>query len=411
MPPGLICDAGIEPRQAFQQACIGGPALRVGLKSLSGFEPVKPGGPGSDTIHGVLVFFRRNREWQNMSELELILRIATFTELSLLVTLLITQRVGNPNYRAAAVLLLGVSCYVLAPLVTQKWQWGIAGYPIILVAIVVPALFWYFANTVFNDNAEPGPWIKWLVLATAITGFGAFCSGDGSAESCRIEQLAIPGWIAQLAKLLWVVAALVIVGKDWHADLVEPRRRLRLLVVVGVACYISLVVTTEMFLGDQITSTLELLNMFALLLSVSALCLHFFSVRENNVFARMAEMPEADGEPESPLAKQVLSLMENDRAFAMEPLTIKSLADRLRTQPHQLRRVINGELGHRNFNAFINLYRVREVAQRLKQPQYRDTPLLTLALDAGFRSLAPFNRTFKDHFGVTPSEFRQHLEK
>ena len=36
--------------------------------------------------------------------------------------------------------------------------------------------------------------------------------------------------------------------------------------------------------------------------------------------------------------------------------------------------------------------------------------LLTLALDAGFRSLAPFNRSFKDHFGITPSEYRHKLE-
>ena len=124
----------------------------------------------------------------------------------------------------------------------------------------------------------------------------------------------------------------------------------------------------------------------------------------------MAKPVTKVSEQVSPLAKQVLSAMENDRAFATDPLTIKTLADQLRTQPHQLRRVINGELGYRNFNAFINLYRIREVAQRLELAEYRDTALLTLALDAGFRSLAPFNRTFKEHFGVTPSEFRQNIE-
>jgi len=50
------------------------------------------------------------------------------------------------------------------------------------------------------------------------------------------------------------------------------------------------------------------------------------------------------------------------------------------------------------------------VAYRLEQAEYRNTPLLTLALDAGFRSLAPFNRSFKDHFGTTPSEYRLTLE-
>jgi AraC-like DNA-binding protein len=345
-----------------------------------------------------------------MSELELILRIATFTELGLLISLLLMHGASNRNYHAAAILLLGVASYVLAPMVTQRWQWGIASYPIILMAILVPALFWYFANTVFNDDAAPHPWTKWLLLATAVMGFGSFCSGAGTGEACQIEQLAIPGWVAQMAKLLWVVAALISTGKDWNADLVEPRRRLRLLVVVGAACYISTILVVEMFLPDKITSTLELINMCGLLLAMSALCLHFLSLSEINVLARMAKPATKVSEQVSPLAKQVLSAMENDRAFATDPLTIKTLADQLRTQPHQLRRVINGELGYRNFNAFINLYRIKEVAQRLELAEYRDTALLTLALDAGFRSLAPFNRTFKEHFGVTPSEFRQNIE-
>jgi len=34
-------------------------------------------------------------------------------------------------------------------------------------------------------------------------------------------------------------------------------------------------------------------------------------------------------------------------------------------------------------------------------------PILTIALDAGFQSIGPFNRAFKAHTGMTPSEFRR----
>jgi AraC-like DNA-binding protein len=34
-------------------------------------------------------------------------------------------------------------------------------------------------------------------------------------------------------------------------------------------------------------------------------------------------------------------------------------------------------------------------------------PVLTIALDAGFSSLGPFNRAFKAETGMTPSEFRR----
>jgi AraC-like DNA-binding protein len=344
-----------------------------------------------------------------MSDLELIIRIAAFTELVLVILLLFTQRANNRSYRYAALLLVGIASYLLAPMVAIRWQWGLVGYPIILMAILVPALFWYFANAVFSDEAVPRSWVKWLLLATAVAGIAAYCPGVG--ETCQTRQWAIPGWIAQMAKLLWIVAAFITIGKDWHADLVAPRRRLRLLIVAGGGGYIAVVLMVELFLQDKITANLELVNASVLLLAVSALCFHFLSLRTTNVFARMAEPTSQADQQISPLAKQVLTQMEDHRAFASDPLTIKTLADELRTQPHQLRQVINGELGYRNFNAFINLYRIKEVAARLEQDEYRNTSLLTLALDAGFRSLAPFNRTFKDHFGVTPSEFRQRLEK
>jgi AraC-like DNA-binding protein len=34
-------------------------------------------------------------------------------------------------------------------------------------------------------------------------------------------------------------------------------------------------------------------------------------------------------------------------------------------------------------------------------------PILTIAMDAGFQSLGPFNRAFKADTGLTPTEFRR----
>jgi AraC-like DNA-binding protein len=323
------------------------------------------------------------------------------------------NRGSNRSYRYAAVLALGIASYLLAPLVMRQWQWGAAGYPILVLAIIVPALFWYFANAVFNDEFVPHPWVKWLLLATALLGFGAFCDGAGTGVVCRANLFPFPDWMAHTAKLLWIGAALVTVLQDWQADLVESRRRLRLLIVVVGGCYMAGIVIVELLLQNEITATIELVHVGVLLCAVTTLSIHFLGISKNNVFARMAKPAPQQLQPLStlsPLAEQLLAIMAQQRAYASDPLTIATLADRLRTQPYQLRRVINGELGYRNFNAFVNLYRIKEVAHRLEQPEYRDTPLLTLALDAGFRSLAPFNRTFKDHFGATPSEYRQKLQ-
>jgi AraC-like DNA-binding protein len=72
-----------------------------------------------------------------------------------------------------------------------------------------------------------------------------------------------------------------------------------------------------------------------------------------------------------------------------------------------LRRLINQALGHRNFNSFVNRYRIAEAKAALCDPQQAEVPVLTIALDAGFSSLGPFNRAFKAETGMTPTEFRR----
>jgi AraC-like DNA-binding protein len=87
-------------------------------------------------------------------------------------------------------------------------------------------------------------------------------------------------------------------------------------------------------------------------------------------------------------------------------LTIGVLAGRLGVAEHRLRRVINQTLGHRNFNVFLNGYRLAEVKAALADPAQDAVPITTMALDAGFQSLGPFNRAFKSDTGLTPSEYR-----
>ena len=48
----------------------------------------------------------------------------------------------------------------------------------------------------------------------------------------------------------------------------------------------------------------------------------------------------------------------------------------------------------------------------LADPVQANVPILTIALDTGFQSLAPFNRAFKTTAGMTPREYRRaHLTR
>jgi AraC-like DNA-binding protein len=342
-----------------------------------------------------------------MSTLELVLRIAASAQLALVLLLLATRREDHKVYGYTSLLLLGIAGYLLAPLVLFHWHWGIFAVPIILLATLVPVFFWYFACAVFLDRFEPPGWIHALAVATALLGMLAFCSTNRPDFPCAINGSNWPDWISQLSKLAWVITAFAVILRGAKVDLVESRRRFRLLVVALGGIYILGVLLVEPFITDTTLVVIEQFHISAIFIAISALACHLLAVDPRNVFAQIASRPPAPGGDSTPLAGELLALMEKERAYARDGLTVDSLAAMLRTQPHVLRRVINGDLGHRNFSTFVNGYRVQEVAKRLGQDQYRDTPLLTLALDSGFRSLAPFNRYFKEYFGVTPSQYRK----
>ncbi|HWK82133.1 MAG TPA: helix-turn-helix domain-containing protein, partial [Caldimonas sp.] len=64
-------------------------------------------------------------------------------------------------------------------------------------------------------------------------------------------------------------------------------------------------------------------------------------------------------------------------------------------------------LGYRNFSAYVNGFRLDEARSALADPARRELPVLSIALEAGFQSIGPFNRAFKAATGLTPSEFRR----
>jgi AraC-like DNA-binding protein len=95
--------------------------------------------------------------------------------------------------------------------------------------------------------------------------------------------------------------------------------------------------------------------------------------------------------------------MTEQRVHRQEGLTLAVLAQQLAMGEAALRSLINQELRYRNFNDFLHHYRLQEAAGRL---QAEDLPILSIALDCGYGSIGPFNRAFRQRFGMTPTEYR-----
>ena len=136
-------------------------------------------------------------------------------------------------------------------------------------------------------------------------------------------------------------------------------------------------------------------------------------IKGETIFAA-AEAPRAAAAPASEqgaadrkLLDALMGLMADDRIYRHEGITIGTLATRLAVPEYRLRRLINQQLGYRNFNVFLNNHRIEEAKAALADPSQAEVPVITIAMDAGFQSLGPFNRAFKATTGVTPTEFRR----
>jgi len=102
--------------------------------------------------------------------------------------------------------------------------------------------------------------------------------------------------------------------------------------------------------------------------------------------------------------------MEANLFYQDPELSLRSLAEMLNLNPNELSRIINTAF-EKNFNDFINEYRIREVTRKMQDPAYDRITLIGIAMDAGFNSKSTFNRVFKEMTGQSPAEYKNRLEK
>ncbi|MCX2679279.1 tetratricopeptide repeat protein [Galbibacter sp. EGI 63066] len=106
------------------------------------------------------------------------------------------------------------------------------------------------------------------------------------------------------------------------------------------------------------------------------------------------------------LMNAVLDYMEKEKPYLDFDINQSDLASNLDMSSHHLSEVLNFCF-EQNFYNFINIYRVNEARKIMKDPAYIDYKILAIGYEAGFKSKTSFNRVFKNHTGLTPSEYRK----
>ena len=103
---------------------------------------------------------------------------------------------------------------------------------------------------------------------------------------------------------------------------------------------------------------------------------------------------------------RLLVLMETEKLYLQNAVTLKELAEEMDIPPHLLSQLINSRTGN-NFYTFINEYRVKRACVLIKEADMSRTTMLDIAFESGFNSKTTFNEVFKKMTKKTPTEFRR----
>ena len=334
----------------------------------------------------------------------------------MIVLVLLRLRPSNTKIRLGAAMSAVGTAYAIATAPFVPKPWLIMVLPILAAN---PALFWLWARVTFDDDFVLKRWHRalWFVMVGfayfVVLGWTTWPTLTFAGAKC------LSG-----AALVLAVAAVVQTVETWREDLVAGRRRLRIAVLAFNVILIAVMAGSDLAsvpivslgalgslgsaLGLLAIATLVGWSLFGATATPAILATADLAAGNRT---RTAEVGRPSGDARDTVAPTLLRrldhLMTAERAYRQEGLTIGLLAAKLGLPEYRLRQAINEGLGYRNFNAFLNRYRIDDAKTALSDASQREVPVLTIAMDAGFQSIGPFNRAFKTETGMTPTEFRR----
>jgi AraC-like DNA-binding protein len=345
-----------------------------------------------------------------IANIDFFIRYACIGQLLLLAGFLFYKSCSQKSTLLAQTLpLLLVGCVIAYLLLTAPFSPRPQGFIrsiLLMFTHTTPVFLWLCGKQLFDDNFELKRWSvgsKALLAMLAFFYLYTFLIRGGGG---RLQMLSHVIALIFILHLLWSVLV------TWRNDLIEQRRIARFWVVLLVSMFFLMLDIVELsntrlnrhpmfmlmnaslcLIGSSVTAALLLMHE----LSRSGPIPEVVTASTGDVSSYSRLIPQ-----ENALYKKLQTFLDN-AGYLQPGLTISQLAAQLGCPDHHLRKLINRRLGYTNFNAFLNHYRVAEARKRLVESSL---PVLTIALDLGYGSIAPFNRAFKEIVGFTPSAYR-----
>lgn len=317
-----------------------------------------------------------------------------------------------------------LACFVVANLIDAQANPALY-YVLQRIATVAPATLWLLALYLFVDNPRvPKPIYGIMFFYVVLRGIGSYI---GTGDSPSLQALYLLCYVLpQIIMMGFCAHAVYLAIQDLGNDLVESRRRVRVPFVVAMGMLVTAILLrgfvvayqhyADLFSVSITPMPVELLFFYMFLITlvfnISSMrlqseALQVIVLPPEQQQKYLNPVPNVSQKVDNPaLVQRVYEVLKKENLYAHAGLTIGELAERLSIQEYRLRRLINKQLGYRNFNQFLNEFRIQEACRRLAIPSDHREQIANIAFDVGYSALSSFNKAFKDIRKVTPTQFR-----
>ena len=335
---------------------------------------------------------------------------------------LVTKKTTNKLSNVA----IGILVFVIS--VTLLFSWGSASHynnsknvvPFWLLQsyLLIPASFWLF----FESNTNPKFKFSKKYLVIFLPAFLDILVQIVFYSFFKILENTI--FISAIKSQLWFffveilpLLATMFIFSFYVRKLLEIKQKFKefknsvlnsyfkkMFFILAFMCLLLLVWTASTYYLVQYKVTETALVCFIFLLGYIAYFKpDFFEIPKEILIKNQDSSPFPNFDDKTELNK--LNLIFVEKSLHLRPkLTISELANEM-TLPYKYVSYLITNYHSKNFNDFVNGFRVKEVITRMADPKEKHKSLLGIALDAGFSSKSSFNQVFKQHTGKTPSEY------
>lgn len=332
-------------------------------------------------------------------------RIVDLTMMILMIILFVKNWERDQNVKIGILYLV---CLLFYLLVSWKLVYESPLFYIVIIGdLSIPILFWYLSKSIFDDNFKLGKTHVLLYLSIVVVNYYLFYLNYWVEQNSNIWIAYLIRHFSQMTSLAFVILAIVEAFRNRSVDLLESRIKLRaaFILIAGSLNVLTLVIT----ISGNWDANKDFFNLFQIIAIGIILILVFFYLVEFKpgfFFEKPKEIVEVQ-KPDPKISEAINHLINVEKIYLEEGLTIKKLADQMNEQEYKVRRYINKFLKFKNFNDFLNSYRIQNACEILLDESKANLSVLEIAYSLGYNSLGPFNKAFKNHTGTTPTSFRK----